>query len=289
MSTPTDNPLYCWNINAAFWDELMGDGGNDYFTDLELPALERMSAIQGGERALDLATGNGLVARWLAAQGAGSVIGTDGSEKMVEHARKRGVAAYGEDTAGGKMSYQVLDVTDEKALEEFIEREVESGGGGFDIITMNMAIMDIPTLDPIAAALPRLLRNGGRFIATLLHPLFFTSGASRLIEVGDDPISGSRQITQSIKVTKYLHVTPAKGVFLDGQPVPQIYHHRPLHSLLSPFLKTNSLVLDSLEEPNFDLDEEGRERARVAQRLEAARNFTQIPKILAFRLRKVVV
>jgi hypothetical protein len=161
------------------------------------------------------------------------------------------------------------------------------------------------------------------FVTTLLHPLFFTSGAARVIEVQDDPATGSRQITQSIKVTKYLDVPPAKGVFMDGQPTPQvtpspshpihfpfphshlfpfhtsytnknkpkkkIYYHRPLHLLLSTFFKTGSLVLDNLEEPNFDLDKDAKERARVAERLEAARNFTQIPKILAFRLRKVMV
>lgn len=32
---------------------------------------------------------------------------------------------------------------------------------GFDIIVMNMAIMDVETLDPLAAALPQLLKKDG--------------------------------------------------------------------------------------------------------------------------------
>ena len=32
---------------------------------------------------------------------------------------------------------------------------------GFDIVITNMAIMDIETLDPLAAALPRLLKKDG--------------------------------------------------------------------------------------------------------------------------------
>ena len=128
MSTPVeDNALANWDVNASFWDQGMGATGNDYYTDLELPALKRMAAIQGGERALDLATGNGLVARWLAGQGVGSVIATDGSKKMVECARGRGADASAVDgNRGAVVSYQVLDVTDRERLEEFIEREVKS-------------------------------------------------------------------------------------------------------------------------------------------------------------------
>ena len=32
---------------------------------------------------------------------------------------------------------------------------------GFDIVTSNMAIMDIATLEPMAAALPKLLKKDG--------------------------------------------------------------------------------------------------------------------------------
>ena len=31
---------------------------------------------------------------------------------------------------------------------------------------MNMVMMDIPTLEPLAAALPTILNRGGRFVAS---------------------------------------------------------------------------------------------------------------------------
>jgi hypothetical protein len=34
--------------------------------------------------------------------------------------------------------------------------------GGFDTVTMNMAIMDVPTLKPLTVALPRLLKKDGK-------------------------------------------------------------------------------------------------------------------------------
>ena len=32
---------------------------------------------------------------------------------------------------------------------------------GFDLVIMNMAVMDVPTLEPLADALPKLLKKGG--------------------------------------------------------------------------------------------------------------------------------
>ncbi|EER29683.1 hypothetical protein CPC735_073650 [Coccidioides posadasii C735 delta SOWgp] len=267
-----------WRTNAPFWDTSMGSSGNDYFTVLEVPALERMIRVPPGEerfgnelRVLDLATGNGLVAHWLARKGA-SVVATDGCDEMVRLAEKRG-----EGTANVK--YQVLDVTDSKQWEAFIREEVERGGA-FDIITMNMAFMDVPDLEPLAAALPRILkRNGGIFVATLLHP-FFTAGAIRSVEYAEDTETGQEVATQYIKLSKYLHVPPYKGVAMQDQPVSQPYFHRPFHQLFSTFFRAG-MVLDALEEPNFDAE------YLKGKNLETAslRQWTQIPKILAFRMR----
>jgi hypothetical protein len=55
--------------------------------------------------------------------------------------------------------------------------------------------------------------------------------------------------------------------------------HRPLHELLAPFL-AEGLLLDALEEPNFDasfVDD---------SRPSASKCYLEMPKLLAFRLRK---
>jgi hypothetical protein len=134
MSTTT--PLSTWQTNATFWDQIMGPSGNDYYKDLELPSLKRMAAITGDERALDLATGNGLVARWMVGEGVKEVVATDGSENMLELAEKRWaeeVEAKGKGTGDGedgkRLSFQLLDVTDEVKMEEFVKREGESVRG----------------------------------------------------------------------------------------------------------------------------------------------------------------
>ncbi|KAI9925450.1 hypothetical protein MW887_005831 [Aspergillus wentii] len=257
-----DSPLASWETFAPSWDEGMGDEGNEYFRFLELPILEKLLNQLEGCRAIDLATGNGLVARWLA-QKAASVIATDGAVSMIDHAKAR------TDTSqyGGKISFHRLDVTSQSSWDSFMA----SDDGGFDVIAMNMALMDIQDLEPLARSLRRLLKPNGCFVATLLHPLFFTSGAARQIVVHESPETGQRIVDRSIVMRKYLNVPPARQLYV---------FHRPLNQLFAPFFQAG-LALDALEETNFD------ESFRDPLREHAARNFTEFPKILGFRMRPV--
>lgn len=110
-----DFPLASWENFAHSWDEGMGDEGNDYFRFLELPILEKLIGRLEGCRAIDLATGNGLVARWLA-QKAASVIATDGAVSMIDRAKAR------TDTSqyGNRISFNRLDVTKQSSWDTFM-------------------------------------------------------------------------------------------------------------------------------------------------------------------------
>ncbi|EZF58880.1 hypothetical protein H112_08079 [Trichophyton rubrum D6] len=271
-------PVAAWDQLAEAWDMLMGTPGNDYYTAVELPALERLVQPKPGDCALDLATGNGLVAHWMAQKGT-SVLATDGSPVMLTKAQARQSKRLKEN-GEAKVSYQILDVTDPQHFEELIQSRGPGAGGAFDIITMNMAIMDVSTLEHLANALPKLLkRDGGRFVATLLHPLF-TCGVTRAVEYRDNPESGREEAFHTLKMTKYLDVPSYKGVATQSQPYPQLYFHRPMQEIFAPFFKAG-LVLDALEEPNFD---EAYVKARDLD-IGSLRQFTQFPKILAFRMK----
>ncbi|EFE40723.1 hypothetical protein TRV_04548 [Trichophyton verrucosum HKI 0517] len=253
-------PVAAWDQLAETWDTLMGTPGNDYYTVIELPALERLVQPNPGDCALDLATGNGLVAHWMAQKGT-SVLATDGSPAMVAKAQARQSKRL-EENGEVKVSYQILDVTDPQHFDELIQSRGLGAGGAFDIITMNMAIMDVSTLEHLANALPKLLKRDGA------------------VEYKDNPESGREEVFHSLKMTKYLHVPPYKGVATQSQPHPQLYFHRPMHEIFAPFFKAG-LVLDALEEPNFD---EAYVKARDLD-IGSLRQFTQFPKILAFRMK----
>ncbi|KAI0412522.1 S-adenosyl-L-methionine-dependent methyltransferase [Xylaria grammica] len=279
MSTPIsvlhEESVASWKTNATYWDEGIGQNGNIYWQRLQQPALERMIPIKPPYKpsVLELSTGNGLVARWLAGKGA-QVLATDVSTEMLEIAARREMPEH-----RGKISYQQLDATSSEALDALVQQNVTPGG--FDIVIMNMAIMDVSTIKPLAAALPKLLRKDGIFVATLLHPVFFTCGARRDIQIVNGGPGGYPEIIRAKTIEKYLDVPPYSDVALYGQPALQIIYHRSFQELFSTFFKTG-LVMDAMEEPAF-----GPEDA-MPDRIQASCNYTQLPAILAFRLRRVV-
>ncbi|KAM7191623.1 S-adenosyl-L-methionine-dependent methyltransferase [Naviculisporaceae sp. PSN 640] len=287
-SIPTTTPelaseaLASWEANATYWDAAMGLEGNKYWKVLQVPCLERMLGDKYNSRegftALELATGNGLAARWLAQHGASSVLATDAAEGMLKIAEGYLDKESGE-FGKGKIKFRRLDITRDEDFEALL---VESGGGftGYDVILINMAIMDIATLDPLARALPKLLSKDGVFIATILHPLFFTSDASRSVSQHFNLQTGELETVRSVIVREYLNVPPAKGIAIPGQPVKQLYFHRPIHQLFGDFLNKGELVLDRVEEPAFG------EEHRNTQRVESSVNFLGVPALLAFRLRR---
>lgn len=108
-----------WSVNAEFWDDFMGSEGNDFYQILEIPAVERLVDLREGEHVLDLATGNGLVARRMAALG-GIVTGTDASNSMLERAKAQTSAEE-----ALKIIYRLLDVTKDVHFESFISKAHE--------------------------------------------------------------------------------------------------------------------------------------------------------------------
>src|SRR5262245_14540092 len=97
-----------WDANAEAWDARIGAGGG-LQTTMMAPVFERLLDGQPSERVLDIACGNGIFARRLAALGA-TVAATDFSPRLIELARRRTVEH------ADRIAYHVADATDEEAL-----------------------------------------------------------------------------------------------------------------------------------------------------------------------------
>ena len=252
-----------WNTNAAFWDAYMGDEGNDVVNVLIWPPTERLLALQAGERVLDIACGNGLYARRLAALGA-QVVAFDFSAEMVAHARRRPLEY------AGSVDCRVLDATDEAALLGLGERQ-------FDAAVCQMALMDMADIAPLFRALARLLRPGGRFVFSVTHPSFNNASAVHVGEAEDR--EGNVVTTYAVKVRRYMTPGVAHGVAIIGQPAPQLYFDRPLHLLLGAGFKAG-FVVDALEERAFPPDHPAGKNP-----LGWGANLSEIPAVLLARLR----
>jgi 2-polyprenyl-3-methyl-5-hydroxy-6-metoxy-1,4-benzoquinol methylase len=250
-----------WNAKAAFWDERMSEG-NAFQRVLVGPATERLLALHDGELVLDVACGNGVMARRLAALGA-RIVACDFSEAFVELAMARTPAELGE-----RIEYRVADATDEQQL-------LSLGEGRFDAAVCNMALMDMATIEPLLRAAHRLLKPDGRFVFCVTHPCFNTPDHRKLLEEEDR--DGRLVVTASINIPHYLRASVSKGSGMPGEPEPHYYFHRSLTDLLSACFQAG-FVLDGLEEPSFTTPLQSELLLNWGQ-------FPDIPPVLAVRLR----
>jgi SAM-dependent methyltransferase len=254
-----DDVRASWERNARWWSDYFGEG-NDFHRTLIAPPVESLLAIQPGEHVLDIACGNGAFSRRLADLGA-RVTAFDFSSSFIECARERSLEY------DGRVAYRVVDATDEHALSTL-------GKHAFDAAVANMALMDMAEIEPLARALPTLLKNGGRFVFSILHPCFNNNAVRLSIE---DECDGAGTVAvPSVRVTRYLTPFASQGIGIVGQPVPQTYFHRPLGALFRPFLE-NGMALTGLEETAF-------KDASSARRPLSWDRFQEIPPVLVARL-----
>jgi SAM-dependent methyltransferase len=252
-----DDVRAAWDANAAYWDEHMR-AGKTWQRTVIAPSVEALLAIRPGDRVLELACGNGEFSRRMAEAGA-AVLATDFSEGMLERAR----------SYGGNVRYRSVDATDRATLDAL------APDGPFDAVVVNMALMDMAELSPLAGALPGLLEPAGRFVMSVQHPAFNAGDVVRVLEQTD--VDRNVVSSHAVRISTYRSLTSAKGIALVGQPEAQWYFNRPLSELLRPFLATG-LVLDAIEEPTIPLEHADPSRPEFV--------FTEVPPILVARLRR---
>ena len=252
-----------WDANAAFWDEKMGEG-NDFVNLLEWPAMLRLLDPRPGQRMLDIATGNGLTARRLAALGS-QVSAFDFSKELIKFAQARTAPDL-------RITYHILDATDESALLSTL-----GVSAPFDAALCNMALFDMADIEPIFHILPSLLKPGGGFVFSLTHPAFNNTSSVHVAEEMD--AEGQIISVYSLKVSRYMTPYQAHGAALRGQPRPQVYFERPLQYYFNLGFR-NGFVLDGFEECAFPA---GHPQTNP---LSWGGNFSEIPPVLVARLRK---
>ena len=170
------------------------------------------------------------------------------------------------------IQYLVLDATDGPAL-------LALGQGTFDAAMCNMALFDIADIDPLLGALARLLRPGGPFVFSVMHPCFNNAYTRHVAEMEDR--DGEVVFSYGITVRRYMTPGSARGAAIRGQPVPQLYFHRPLQVLLGSLFRAG-FVIDALEERAFPPD-----HPPGSHVLTWGPTLSEIPPVLVARARKM--
>ena len=253
-----------WNTNASYWDSRMNEG-NAFHRVLLLPALERLLELKKGQRVLEVACGNGQLSRWMAGKGT-SVVALDISDKLIEIAKSKGCPP------GGSIEYITADASDENTFNQFVTAR-------FDSVVCNMALMDMPEIEPLAKALPLVLKRGGAFVFSATHPCFNMSDMRRVASETEE--GGVVTETCGIEIRHYLSQRTERGLAIAGQPEAQLYFERPLSLLLRPFLH-NGLLINAFEEPSFPHPDK-MEKTQPVKWFDW-QNYPDIPPVIVVRL-----
>ena len=252
-----------WDANAEVWDARMGDEGNDFFGILQWPAITSFLDPQPADRILDVACGNGLTSRKLAEFGA-SVTAFDFSSELID-------LAQGRSNPESRITYHILDATDENALLEIL-----SPYASFDSAMCNMALFDMPEIEPLFRALRRLLKAGGVFVFSLMHPAFNNSSSVHVVEEVD--YEGEIKTVYSVKVSRYMTPYHTHGLALRNQPKAQLYFERPMQDYLNAGFE-NGFVLDGFAERAFPPEHPSKHP------LSWGGQYSEIPPVLVARMR----
>ena len=231
-----------WSDIAGWYDDLVSSGrsphGTAVATTLELACDVR------GLRVLDAACGQGSATRALARAGA-LVTGADATPELLEAAREHEAA----DPLG--ITYVLADA---QRLEAF-------AAGGFDLVTCQLALMDIPDLDATLRAVRRVLRPHGAFVAVISHPCFLAPFAQTVTTADGRP---GRLVATYLREEFWRSPNP-EGVRRAGA------HHRTLSTYLNALVR-HGFALEATLEP-----------AASGAYAQAHPEYTQVPIFLGLR------
>jgi SAM-dependent methyltransferase len=140
-----------YDAGAAFYEQFAPDAYDDQPIATLLELIGDVTQL----RLLDIACGHGRLTRELARRGS-LVVGVDVSNALLTIARTREV------NAPLHITYVHADAASSQILL----------GDHFDGATCNFGLSDIDQLDDVIATVARLVRPGGFFAFSILHPCF---------------------------------------------------------------------------------------------------------------------
>ncbi len=206
---------------AEWYDEWVGPGpmSQDPF----FRVVEELIGDVAGRRICDLACGQGRVARYLADGGA-RVTGIDLSAKLLAIAHRH------EEVEQRGINYLRADAANLDAIDS----------GVFDGVLCNMALMDIPDLLPTLRGANRILKPGGWFVFSILHPCYNTARSDE-VRTPDGWIR---------TVAGYFEEGHWRSANRTGPPGKVGAYHRTLTTYVDALLDAG-LALECIREPRF--------------------------------------
>lgn len=218
-----------WEDLADWYDKKQGDTGDLWHRALIDPVLLRLLGDCRGKDVLDLGCGNGYLSRRLARKKA-RVTAVDSSLRMIKIARSH------DPKSALKIRYLRSDAS----------RLTRIANSSFDIVLANMSLMDIEDAARAIREASRVLRAGGKFVASICHPCFDNGLSSDWVAVK----STLQEPRVYRRVRGYRNLSAEKTpwrVGAKGRKYTRSFH-RPLN-WYARTLNSSGLAITGLEEP----------------------------------------
>ena len=254
MNKESDRNEEIWRAHANGWIEFSNSGNNIHRDFLDTPKfLEFLPKNVKKLHALDVGCGDGYNTRLVAKLGV-EIIGIDISEGMIEYARNR------EDKENLGVKYHICNA---ESL-PFSNQE-------FDFCIATMSLMDMTHPKEVLEEIYRVLKQGGFFQFSILHPCYMTPIRKH--------IRNSNGIEIALEVGKYFDEGEYEeiwGVEHHAQ-FKTIHYHRTLSSWIN-MISESKFKIERVTEPFAD-----EKIIETCPHLEHTRNA---PNTIIFRCRK---
>jgi ubiquinone/menaquinone biosynthesis C-methylase UbiE len=221
MGTSDDSSTRSWEAVADDW--VAHADTNDYRNIVLMPLTLELIGDVAGQRVLDLGCGEGGYSRELAKLGA-TVVGVDGSERLVSVARERSADS----------EPHVRYICANASRIEGIEAEY------FDQVLAAMSLMDVEDYDGAIDEAWRVLVPGGTLLMSITHPSFSAPTA--------EWVKTDRGELGHFAVDRYFDRVVWEDFVTPRFRRPILRRHRPLEDFVRPLLH-RGFVLRNLAEP----------------------------------------
>jgi ubiquinone/menaquinone biosynthesis C-methylase UbiE len=211
-----------WDDFAQWYDQLVGPAGSEYQQRIIIPGVLRLLGSTAGAAVVDVACGQGVLCRALAARGV-EATGVDASRKLIDIAKGHGPPG---------IRYHVGDAQNLSFLPP----------GRFDGAACALAIQNIAAPAAVFTTVATVLKPLGRFVLVMMHPCF---RGAKDTAWGWDEKAG----VQYRRIDRYLLPRKTPIVMHPGADPKQYTwtFHRPLESYVK-WLRNAGLLIDAMEE-----------------------------------------
>jgi ubiquinone/menaquinone biosynthesis C-methylase UbiE len=219
-----------WEKVGGWYNKTVGEKGSYYHQQVILPNLIRLLELKKNSKLLDLACGQGILARSIFNDV--EYLGLDLAANLIDEARKM--------DKNPKHSYGVADVS----------KDLPIRNSGFSHTAIVLALQNIKHPFNVIKNAAKHLQTNGRLVVVINHPSF------RIPKHSDWEVKDGRQYRVVDNYMSHLEIPIDSSPFDDRNNLKTWSFHYPL-SAYSEMLFDNGFVIEKIEEWVSDKKSEG--------------------------------